>query len=78
MNEEKYVEILKENLRVVASSSTKNHLKHSSVLVKNKGQHQTQSPDLNPIENKWGDLKKNVHASRPSNQEERFAKIPLK
>ena len=36
----------------------------------------SQSPDLNPIENLWNELKKKVHARRPSNLEEmeRFAK----
>lgn len=29
-----------------------------------------QSPDLNPIENLWSELKTKVHARRPSNLEE--------
>ena len=44
-----------------------------------------QSPDLHPIENLWGVLKKRVHARKPSNlrefkefAKEEWAKIPQK
>ena len=44
-----------------------------------------QSPDLNPIENLWGDIKDAVHEEKPKNAEElwnvvqsSWARIPVK
>lgn len=93
MNKEKYLAILKENLKQSAVKlGLRRHFifqhdkdpKHTALLVKNYLQTTkvnviewpAQSPDLNPIENLWGTLKKNVHARQPSNLEEleRFAK----
>uniref|UniRef100_A0A8D0D2D9 Tc1-like transposase DDE domain-containing protein n=1 Tax=Sander lucioperca TaxID=283035 RepID=A0A8D0D2D9_SANLU len=38
---------------------------------------QTQSPDLNPIENLWGDIKNAVSEAKPSNAEELWNVVQL-
>jgi transposase len=98
MNAEFYVEILKEQLPEVKEMmedgwrfQQDNDPKHTSRLAKNFLQENVpvvidwpaNSPDLNPIENLWGIVKRNVEKRRPKNLEdletfmvEEWARIP--
>ena len=85
MKKEDYLRILQENLKSSARNRNwifqhDNNPKHSAKvesewLKKNKVEVMewpSQSPDLNPIENLWTELKKHVRARKPKNVTELY------